>query len=115
MVPPGPTLSAERAAPQPRREMAESLERAPKPPPDWFTFDLYDPARIPIDVGRRDFDARIEGLGIGGLAGLGSLVQGLTYAGGLLNDATIVVRCPADHAYGRVADHSQCRRDDPCR
>jgi lantibiotic modifying enzyme len=41
-------------------------------------------------VGRSDFDASVEQMGIGGLAGLGSLVLGLTYAGALLRDATIL-------------------------
>jgi calcineurin-like phosphoesterase family protein len=35
---------------------AEGLERAPTPPPSGFTFDLYDPKRIPIDVTRTDFE-----------------------------------------------------------
>src|SRR5262245_47892663 len=44
------------AAPSETRAIAEGLERAPTPPPPGFTFDLYDPERIPIDVARTDFE-----------------------------------------------------------
>jgi type 2 lantibiotic biosynthesis protein LanM len=56
----------------------------------WGTAARQSLGRCLDFVGRRDFDSRIKDVGIGGLAGLGSLVQGLTYAGGLLNDATIL-------------------------
>jgi len=44
------------AAPSETRAIVEGLERAPTSPPSGFGFDLYDPARIPIDVNRTDFE-----------------------------------------------------------